>query len=318
MRKKISIVIPCKNEQGNIIPLCTEIQNSLQTDFQDFDYEIIIVDDGSDDNTWNEIKECKIIDSKIYGIRMNTSQGQAVAMYMGFQKSSGDIVYSMDGDGQNDPADMKMLYDMMIEQDLDLVTGWRRKRKDPTWMLVITNVAKLLRKMLINDGVKDSGCTFRVYKKQVVKNLHLWGEMHRFIIALSRINGYSIGEIQVNHRARTVGKTKYNWQKSIKGFIDLLYIWFIKKYESRPLHLFGGIGLLNFFIGFIFLNYSFYQKIFFNVSLNRSGWMMLGIFFAQIGIVLFIFGIMIDIMIRTYYNTSKESRYIVKDTTEQG
>lgn len=318
MRKKISIVIPCKNEQWNIIPLCTEIQNSLQTDFQDFDYEIIIVDDGSDDNTWNEIKECKIIDSKIYWIRMNTSQGQAVAMYMWFQKSSWDIVYSMDWDWQNDPADMKMLYDMMIEQDLDLVTWWRRKRKDPTWMLVITNVAKLLRKMLINDGVKDSGCTFRVYKKQVVKNLHLWWEMHRFIIALSRINGYSIWEIQVNHRARTVGKTKYNWQKSIKWFIDLLYIWFIKKYESRPLHLFGWIWLLNFFIWFIFLNYSFYQKIFFNVSLNRSGWMMLWIFFAQIWIVLFIFGIMIDIMIRTYYNTSKESRYIVKDTTEQG
>lgn len=313
MSKKISVVIPCKNEQWNVIPLCKEILDSLHTDFKEFDYEIIIVDDGSNDNTWSEIQECNKIDSKISWIRMNTSHGQAVAMYMWFQKVTGDLVYSMDWDWQNDPADMKLLYDMMIKQDLDLVTWWRRKRKDPTWMLVITNVAKLLRKMLINDGVKDSGCTFRIYKKQVVKNLHLWWEMHRFIIALSRINGYSIWEIQVNHRARTMGKTKYSWQKSIKWFIDLLYIWFIKKYESRPLHLFGGIWLFNFFIWFLFLNYSFYQKIFFNYSLNRSGWMMLWIFFAQIWIVLFIFGIMIDIMIRTYYNTSKESRYIVKD-----
>lgn len=314
MNKKISVVIPCKNEQWNIVPLCKEICNSLHKDFQNFDYEIIIIDDWSNDKTWSEIKECKTIDNKIFWIRMNSSQGQAVAMYMWFQKATWDIVYSMDWDWQNDPADMKLLYDMMIEKDLDLVTWWRRKRKDPAWMLVITNVAKLLRKMLINDGVKDSGCTFRVYKKQVVKNLHLWWEMHRFIIALSRINGYSIWEIQVNHRARTIGKTKYSWQKSIKWFIDLLYIWFIKKYESRPLHLFGWIWLLNFFIWFIFLNYSFYQKIFFNVALNRSGWMMLWIFFAQIWIVLFIFGIMIDILIRTYYNTSKESRYIVKDS----
>ncbi|MBS8121931.1 glycosyltransferase family 2 protein [Candidatus Vampirococcus lugosii] len=312
-KKIISIVIPFYNEEGNIIPLYKEISSSLLKDFVNFDYEIIMINDGSNDNTWQEIQEVKKLDSNIVGINLNRNYGQSIAMDAGLQKVNGEIIATIDGDGQNDPQDIKKLYDKMIDENLDLVAGWRNKRKDPTWMLVITKTARFLRRIMINDGVHDSGCTLRIYKKTVINNLYLWAEMHRYIIAISKMNGFKIGELKVNHRARTIGTSKYNWKKSIKGLIDLFYIWFVAKYESRPLHLFGFVGGINFVIGNIFLFYSIYQKIFDGISLNRSGWLILGIFLIQIGVIIFIFGIIIDLMIRNYYNTSRDKRYIIRE-----
>lgn len=313
MNKKISVIIPFFNEEGNIILLYNKLKTSLERDFAGVDYEIIMVNDWSSDKTWLEIKECSFIDNKIIGLKLNKNYGQSIAMDAWFKKASGDIIVTLDGDLQNDADDIKKLYDKMLTDDLDIVAGWREKRKDPTWMLVITRVARFLRKIMINDGVHDSGCTLRVYKKDVIDNLYLWAEMHRYIIAIAKINGFKIGELKVNHMPRTIGVTKYNWSKSIKWLIDLFYIWFIAKYNSRPLHLFGMIGFANMFLGSIFLFFSFYQKIFHAVSLSRSGWLILWIFFVQIWIVLFIFWIMIDIMIRNYYNTSKDKRYIIRE-----
>lgn len=313
MTQKISVIIPFYNEEGNILPLYDKLMHSLSTDFSEFDYEIIMVNDGSMDKTWPEIKQCWLKNPKVIGLRLNKNYGQSIAMDAGFKKASGDIIITLDGDLQNDTADMKKLYDKMVADELDVVAGWREKRKDPMWMLVITKTARVLRRMLINDWVHDSGCTLRVYKKEVIENLYLWAEMHRYIIAIARINGFRIWELKVNHMPRVVGTSKYNWSKSIKGLIDLFYIWFIAKYNSRPLHLFGFVGLGNAFLGSIFLFVSFYQKIFIGLSLSRSGWLMLGIFFVQIWVLLFVFGMMIDIMIRSYYNTSKDKRYIVRE-----
>lgn len=281
MSQKISVIIPFYNEEGNILPLYEKLMASLSNDFSEFDYEIIMVNDGSVDKTWPEIKQCSLKNSKVIGLRLNKNYGQSIAMDAGFKKASGDIIITLDGDLQNDTADMKKLYDKMMADDLDVVAGWREKRKDPMWMLVITKAARFLRKMLINDGVHDSGCTLRVYKKEVIENLYLWAEMHRYIIAIARINGFRIGELKVNHMPRVLGKSKYNWSKSIKGLIDLFYIWFIAKYNSRPLHLFGFVGLINAFLGFLFVSYSLYQKIFLDIGINRSGWLLVGIFLMQ-------------------------------------
>lgn len=313
MNKKISVIIPFYNEEWNIIPLYDQLIISLEKDFSDFESEIIMVNDGSSDNTWREIKECVAWNKNLVWIHLNRNYWQSIAMDAWFQKAIGDIIVTLDGDGQNDPKDIKKLYDKMIQDDLDIVAWWREKRKDPMWMLVITKVARFLRKVMINDGVHDSGCTLRVYKKEVIQNLYLWAEMHRYIIAIAKINGFKIWELKVNHLPRTIWKSKYTWKKSIKWLIDLFYIWFIAQYNARPLHLFGMVWFFNVFLWSIFLTISFYQKIFLDLSLNRSGWLMLGIFFVQIGIILFIFGMMIDIMIRNYYNTSREKRYIVRE-----
>lgn len=313
MKQKLSIVIPFYNEQGNILPLLKKIENTLKRDFSSFDYEIIMVSDGSSDNTWSEIKQSNFINKNVIGIKLNRNYWQSIAMDAWFQKTTGNIIITLDGDGQNDADDIKKLYNKMIEEDLDIVAWWREKRKDPIWMLVITKIARFLRKILINDGVHDSGCTLRIYKKEVIENLYLWAEMHRYIIAIAKINGFKISELKVNHLPRTIGNSKYTWKKSIKWLIDLFYIWFIAQYNSRPLHLFWMLWLINAFFWSIFLIFSFYQKIFHAISLSRSGWLMLGIFFIQIGLILFIFGMMIDIMIRNYYNTSREKRYIIKE-----
>lgn len=313
MSQKLSIVIPFYNESWNIIPLYEELNNALKKDFPDFDYEIIMVSDGSSDNTWSEIQEVKSKDSKVIWINLNRNYGQSIAMDAWLQKSSWDIIATLDWDWQNDPLDIKRLYDKMTKEDLDLVAGWRAKRKDPAWMLIITRAARFLRRLMINDGVHDSGCTLRIYKRSVVDNLYLWAEMHRYIIAISKINWFRIWELEVNHRARTIWTSKYNWKKSFKWLIDLFYIWFIAKYESRPLHLFGFVWWVNFALWNLFLFYAMYQKIFLNLALNRSWWLILGIFLVQIWVIIFIFGMMLDLMIRNYYNTSRDKRYIVRE-----
>lgn len=312
-KKIISIVIPFYNEEGNIIPLYKEISSSLLKDFVNFDYEIIMINDWSNDNTWQEIQEVKKLDSNIVWINLNRNYWQSIAMDAWLQKVNWEIIATIDWDGQNDPQDIKKLYDKMIDENLDLVAWWRNKRKDPTWMLVITKTARFLRRIMINDWVHDSWCTLRIYKKTVINNLYLWAEMHRYIIAISKMNGFKIWELKVNHRARTIGTSKYNWKKSIKWLIDLFYIWFVAKYESRPLHLFGFVWWINFVIWNIFLFYSIYQKIFDWISLNRSWWLILGIFLIQIWVIIFIFGIIIDLMIRNYYNTSRDKRYIIRE-----
>jgi len=312
-KNMISVVIPFYNEAGNIIPLLEEVQNSLEKDFADFSYEIIMVDDGSSDDSWKDIKKAKKINKNVVGIKSNRNYGQATTLQIWFDAAKWEYVFSLDGDGQNNPADFIKLYKHLQKNKLDVVAGWRKKRKDPTWMLVITKSARFLRGLFIKDGVHDSGCTLRIYKNKVVKNLELWGEMHRFIIALSKLNGYKIWEIVVNHRAREIWESKYNWRKSFKGLIDLIYIWFIRKYEWRPLHLFGFVGLVNFWLGFLMLFFTLYQRIFLSMDISDNGYFIMWIFLSQIGVMLFIFGIIIDLLIRNNQNTSKRNKYIIEE-----
>ena len=312
-KKLISIVIPFYNEEWNIIPLFKEVKESLKQDFKDFDYEIICINDGSDDKTWEEIKECKKMDKNVKWINLRRNYGQSIAMDAWFKACNWDYVFTLDGDGQNNPKDFKKLYNKLKEENLDLVAGWRKKRKDPLWMLVITKSARFLRWLLIKDGVKDSWCTLRIYKKEVVKNLELWWEMHRFIIAMSKINGFKIWETKVDHRARTIWTSKYNWKKSFKWLIDLIYIWFIRKYQWRPLHLFGFIGLLNLFIWFWMIADAIYKKLFLNIDISNNGFFIMWIFLFQVWVMLFIFGIVIDLLIRINNNTNKKERYLIKE-----
>lgn len=307
-----SIVIPIFNEAENIPILdreLREVMNSLSKN-----YEIIYVNDGSRDNSVQELKKLK--KAKIISFTRNF--GQASALDAGFKEANGNIIITLDGDLQNDPKDIPRLLKKLEEKNLDVVAGWRVRRKDSAGIRILTRIGRNLRKLFLSDIVHDSGCMLRVYKKEAVKNLDLWGEMHRYVLQLLKWKGYKIGELPVNHRPRIHGRTKYGYSKATRGFIDLLYIWFLQKYYQRPLHIFGAIGLWSFFLGFLSGAYSLYSRIFEGLSLNRNGWFFLGIFFMLGGIMFFSFGIIIDLLIRIQQAVSPHvKRYYVREVIKK-
>ena len=313
MWRFFSIIIPIYNESENIVPLYNEIYGAITQDFPNYDFEIIFVNDWSTDNSWNRICDIHKNYKNIIAINLQRNYGQSIALQVWFENCNGNLIITMDWDCQNDPKDIKKLYDKMNKENLDVVTWRRKKRKDKVSIKIVTKCARFFRKMLINDRIHDSGCTLRIYKKECISELHLWWEMHRYITEILKIKWFKIWEIEVNHRTRTHWKSKYDREKSIKWFIDLLYLWFIAKYQSRPLHLFGWVWLSTFFIWIFSLLFSIYQKIWWWLSINRSGWFLVWVFLIQTWIMIFIFWIIIDILIRNYYNTSGEKRYIIKE-----
>ena len=306
---RYSIFTPIYNEQGNIIPLYEEVKKVMEE--LDGEWEFLLINDGSTDNSMDEI--LSIDDKRVRPIALQKNYGQSVAMDCGFRYARGEYVISLDADLQNDPKDIPKLIEKLENEHYDVVCGWRYKRKDPFWMIFITNVAKFLRKMFASDGIHDSGCTLRVYRSRVLDDIELWGEMHRYIVAILRWKGARIGEIKVNHRPRINGKTKYNWLKSFKGFVDLFYIWFWKKFSSRPLHLLGISGLIIMTLGFFSGMWTAFSKIFLGANLSESVWFVLSFFLIVMGFNFFISGIILDVLIKNYYNTSFERRYNIRE-----
>ncbi|MFH1183237.1 MAG: glycosyltransferase family 2 protein [Candidatus Moraniibacteriota bacterium] len=305
----LSIVVPVFNEQDNVKKLHEEVVKVLSK--LDKSYEIIFVNDGSRDKTLENCKGLRPL--KIINFRRNF--GQTASLDAGFKEAKGEIVIAMDGDLQDDPANIPGLLKKMREENLDVVSSWRRKRKDPWSKRLLSRGADFLRKMLINDGVHDSGCQYRAYKKECLEKLDLMGEMHRFIPATLIIKGFRVGEIEVNHRPRIHGVTKYNYKRLVKGFLDVLGVWFWMKYASRPLHLFGGAGLFSFILGAVVLIALFAARIFYAYSLSDKVWPLLAIFLMMVGVQLFVSGLMADILVKSRYQ-GKNMNYSVKEVIE--
>jgi len=301
-----SVFAPVYNEEANIAPFYEAVRDVM--DKIGKPWELILVNDGSTDNSLQEMRKLK----GVVIVDLQRNYGQSVAMDAGFRQAKGNIIITLDADLQNDPKDIPKLLKKLYDDDLDVVAGWRQKRKDPLWMRVVTKCARLLRRAFISDGVKDSGCTLRVYRREMVHDLELWGEMHRYIIALLRWRGARIGQLQVKHHARTAGVSKYNALKSLRGFVDLFYIWFWKKFSARPLHLFGVFGILLMSFGVLAGFWTMYLKFFNNVSLSDSVWFAMSGFTFLIGLQFFVSGIMLDLLIRNYHNTSLEKRYVIR------
>lgn len=303
---KFSVVIPIYNEKGNIRMLDSEVRSVVQ---KMGTFEIIYINDGSTDSSLKvlkTLKNCKIID-------LQGNYGQSIALDAGFKAAQGDYVISLDGDLQNDPKNLPAMFKKMQEEELDVIAGWRKKRKDKVSIKIFTIISRMIRGLLIRDHVHDTGCTLRIYTNAAVKSLDLWGEMHRYILALLRWKGFRIGEIVVNHRPRIHGDTKYGADKVLKGFVDLIYIWFISKFSSRPLHLFGKMGLASFAIGVICELKMIQEKIFWGIDLSNNGWFIVGFFFIGLGMMLFITGIIIDLQIRIHLtNSPYEKRYYIR------
>lgn len=307
MKIDYSIIVPVYNEEKNIVILDKEIKQVMAT--LSGDYEIIYVNDGSTDNTLEELKKLE----RITIIELNRRYGQATALDAGFKHCHGELVISMDGDLQNDPKDIPAMIKKLKSENLDVVAGWRKYRKDKSGIKILTKTGRMFRRMLIKDEVHDAGCTLRVYRKEAVKSLDLQGEMHRYILSLLKWKGFKIGEIVVNHRPRLNGKTKYGYSKAVRGFIDLVYIWFIQKYSQRPLHMFGYLAVISFLIGTLTGLYSLFGRLYWGVSLNRNGWFFLSIFFGLATIIFFSVGIITDLLIKMQLNSSPyERRYYTR------
>src|SRR6185369_7257192 len=290
----LSVVVPLYNEEGNVKELHRKIHEAVQKIGRPF--EIIFIDDGSKDGTVEAAKTLSPL--KLIAFRKNF--GQTAAFDAGFKAAKGEIIITMDGDLQNDPADIPLLLQKMSE-GYDVVSGWRQKRNDPWTKKVPSRIANLLRKVLIRDDIHDSGCSLKAYRSECFRNVDLFGEMHRFIPAILQLDGYKVGEVVVSHHPRIHGVTKYNWKRGVKGFVDMISIWFWRKYSYRPLHLFGGFGVFLFVIGNGILFWMLVEKVVFHASLAERLWPLIGIFFVLVGVQLFIAGLLADMVVRSYY-----------------
>jgi glycosyltransferase involved in cell wall biosynthesis len=302
----ISIIIPVYNEEKNVKELHKEILEVCQKLNREF--EIIFIYDCSSDKTLDELKKL----SPIKIISFTRNFGQTAAFDAGFKAAQGDIIISMDGDLQNDPNDIPKFLEE-LNKGYDVVAGWRYPRKDGAGKHFVSFVARILRRILLGDKLRDAGCSLRVYRKNAIKNFDLYGEMHRFIAPILAARGFKVTEIKTNHRPRKFGKTKYNWLRGIKGFTDMLAVWFWQRYRSRPIHLFGGSGLVLFLIGFAIMLYFFIIRFFFHILIGGRIWPLVAVFLMLFGVQLFVTGLLADIAIRNYYSTSKDKSYFIKE-----
>ena len=307
----ISVVIPVYNEEENIGELHRELRSVLQP--MNIDYEIIFVDDGSTDSTFDGLIKVHEIDNNVRIIKFRRNFGQTAAMSAGFDQAKGEIVVTMDGDLQNDPSDIPKMIKKIESEDYDVICGWRHMRKDSLPKKNISKFANILRKNLVGGlTIHDSGCTMRIYKSECLRNLNIYGEMHRYIPNLLNWKGYKIGEIKVNHRKRSYGITKYNWRRIIRGFLDLMVVAFWQKYSFRPIHIFGLMGIILGIFGAIVAMYLVIERLFFGAALAERPLFMVSIFFVILGVQFFVTGILADIMIKTYYGQNKEKNYLIE------
>jgi len=309
-KEKLSIIIPVYNEEANITPLHEEISAVCKREGHEF--EVIVVDDGSTDRTGEIARTLK----PVKYIRFRRNFGQTAAMDAGIKHATGELLVTMDGDRQNDPTDIPRLIAYLNESGLDVVSGWRKDRKDTFMKHFVSRGANLLRRMIINDGIHDSGCSLKVYRKECFEGINLYGEMHRFIPALLKIRVFAVGEMVVSHRTRTAGKTKYNWKRTMKGFIDMLAIRFWTRFSTRPLHLFGTLGLIFIFLSLVtgvFTLIDFLQ----GMEISETALPVLTTFLFLGGLQMFFTGLISDILMRSYYESGDSPGYYnIRETVE--
>lgn len=303
----LSVVVPLYNEEGNVKELHRRIVESLRKIGRSF--EIVFVDDGSRDKT---LEMCQGLSPlKLMVFRKNF--GQTAGFDAGIKASEGEIIITIDGDLQNDPDDIPLLL-AKLDEGYDVVSGWRFKRRDTLMKRFFSRGANILRSILIKDNIHDSGCSLKAYRRECFQDIDLFGEMHRFIPALLQLEGFRISEVKVSHYPRLHGVTKYNWKRAVKGFVDMIAIWFWRNYSYRPLHLFGGAGVTLSIVGSGILLWMLVEKVVFHASIGDRLWPLVGIFCVLMGVQLFVAGLLADILVRNYYQLHKRMNYTIRET----
>ena len=309
----ISVVIPIFNEEENINKLSQSITKALS----DIDYEVLFINDGSTDNSENEIVKLSSTDPKIKLINLRRNYGQTAAMQAGFDQSKGAIVIPMDGDLQNDPKDIPKLIEK-INEGYDVVSGWRKIRSDKKLTRILpSKIANMIISKISGIHLHDYGCTLKAYRKEILEDIKLYGEMHRFIPIYASWEGAKVTEIPVNHHPRIAGKTKYGLSRIPRVILDLLVIRFFDKSLDRPIHLFGQFGLLMFLIAFLLFFMALFLKVFMNISFILTPLPLLVVFFSMSGLLCIFLGLVAEIQSRIYFESKNRPSYLIKKNTNK-
>ena len=311
----ISVVIPLLNEKESLRELTDSLIDVMKS--YNFSYEIIFIDDGSSDNSWDIIEELSSKSQTIKGIKFQRNYGKSQALHAGFLKSQGKVVFTMDADLQDDPKEIPAMYDMIINDNFDLISGWKKKRFDS---VIFKNIPSKIFNFAARttSGIKlnDFNCGLKAFKKDVIKSINVYGEMHRYIPILAKNEGYKkIGEKIVNHRPRKYGKTKFGPSRFLYGFLDLLTIWFISSFGKRPMHLFGSLGLILITTGFLFAAYLGYDKIILNPGgrlITERPEFYISLVTMIIGSQFFSMGFIGELMLKSIY---QKPQYIIHKQT---
>ncbi len=307
----LSVLVPLYNEEESLPELCAWLERVMLEN--NYSYEIILVDDGSNDNSWNVVKQLKASNERIRGIRFRRNYGKSAALNKGFEVAQGNVVITMDADLQDSPDEIPGLYRMITEDGFDLVSGWKKKRYD-------SKLTKNIPSKIYNtatrrmSGVKlhDMNCGLKAYRKEVVKSIEVYGEMHRYIPVIAKWAGFrKIGEKVVSHQKRKYGVTKFGWERFINGFLDLISIMFVSRFGKKPMHLFGALGSLLFFTGFVIAAYLAYAKLFLaGYKMTERPLFYFGLLAMVLGTQLFVAGFLGELISRS---SSDRNHYLVEE-----
>lgn len=305
----VSIVVPLYNEEENVDILHERLREVLEQ--MGLEYEILYVDDGSTDTTLSKLEAIQLKDKRVVVLSLRRNFGQTAAFAAGFDFARGDIVVTMDGDLQNDPKDIPKMLELI--KDYDLVSGWRKKRKDPFFT---RRVPSILANWVISKvtGVKlhDYGCSLKAYRRDVIKNLKLYGEMHRFIPAVASWYGVRVAEVETTHYPRLRGKSKYGLSRTVKVILDLITVKFLQSFSTKPLQFFGPIGLLSGALGFLISLYLTIEKIFIGKPIAGRPLLLLGVLLIIVGIQLIGMGLLGEMLVRVYHESQRKPIYVIK------
>ncbi|MHC4645753.1 MAG: glycosyltransferase family 2 protein [Planctomycetota bacterium] len=314
---EVSVVVPLLNEQENIRPLYDQITQSL-TD--KYNYEIVFIDDGSTDNSFNTLAQLQKNDSRLRVVRFRKNFGQTAALSAGFAHSRGEIIVAIDADLQNDPADIPKMV-ARLSEGFDVVSGWRKKRHDHAIRrLLPSRVANWLIAKITGVKLHDFGCTLKAYRREVLAETKLYGEMHRFIPALASWSGARIAEMVVNHRPRTAGVAKYGLGRTLKVVLDLITVKFLGSFSTKPIYIFGGLGLAT-GLGAVATGLAvLYQKFLSArpLSMNKNPLLVLTAMLITATIQFILMGLLAELLVRTYHESQNRPTYVIREILESG
>lgn len=309
MEESVSIVVPVYDEEESLPVLYKALKEVL--DKTGRTYEIVFVDDGSKDKSIEVLEELSAKDAKVVAVSFRRNFGQTAAMAAGFDHANGDVIITMDADLQNDPEDIPLLLEKI--KDADVVSGWRQKRQDT---FITRKLPSLLANKLISwvTGVRlhDYGCTLKAYRKEVIKNVRIYGEMHRFIPAIASWVGAKIVEVPTRHHARRFGTSKYGISRTIRVVLDLITVKFLQSYSTRPIHAFGSVGFLLGGVGFLISLYLSYEKLILGHAIGGRPLLLLGVLLLILGVQLVVMGLLAEMLARVYHESQSKPIYVVR------
>jgi glycosyltransferase involved in cell wall biosynthesis len=306
----VSVVVPVHDEAENVEPLYRSLAESL--DDLGRTYEIIVVDDGSRDDTYSRLRRLADADVRLRLVRLRRNFGQTAAMAAGFDHARGDVVVPMDGDLQNDPADIQRLLEK-LDEGYDVVSGWRQDRQDTASRRFPSRIANWLIGRVTGVRLHDYGCTLKAYRADVARETRLYGEMHRFMPALAYQSGARIAEVPVRHHARKFGRSKYGLRRTMKVLLDLLTVKFLSGYATKPSYVFGGSGAVLCFLGTIAAAWTAYERFVNGVYAYKQPSLLVAVFLFSIGVNLILMGLLAELIIRTYHESQAKPTYSVRE-----